>query len=253
MAEAGFLAGEPFRRDRTRASDQVFQDLRLQIITGRLQRGDRLPSEKEMAAHYDVSSPTVREALRALSSMSLIEIRHGSGTYVSAETAKLLSSAMTAVVQLERVDLLSILDVSEALYLKAVRRAAEFATAEDLQALRAAADRFDPAGRDIDFAEALSTFLHALVAVSHNPLLISLSGFLIDTQIALADEMTKRSPAAWREIAGGLVTERKIIVDALEAGDNVAAERALLAYTGRAEQLVRSRVEEQTKRKSPRH
>lgn len=242
MAETGLLAGEPFRRDRSRAADQVFEDLRRQIISGRLQRGDRLPSEKEMAAHYDVSGPTIREALRALSSMSLIEIRHGSGTFVSAETAKLLSSAMTAVVQLERVDLLSILDVSEALYLKAVRRAGEFATAEDLRALRAAADRFDPAGRDMDYAEALAAFLHALVAVSHNPLLISLSGFLIDTQIALAVETGKRSPTAWREIAGGLVGERNAIVDALEAGESVAAEAALLGYTHRAEELVRGQV-----------
>lgn len=242
MTETGFAVGEPFRRDRTRAADQVFEDLRMQITSGRLRRGDRLPSEKELAAYYDVSPPTIREALRALSSMSLVQIRHGSGSYVSAETAKLLSSAMTAVVQLERVDLLSILDVSEALYLKAVRRAAEFATAEDLRALRAAADRFDPAGRDVDFAEALSTFLRALVAISHNPLLISLSGFLIDTQIALADETSKRSPRAWREIAGGLVSERKVIIDALESGDGAAAETALLVYTRRAQELVRSRI-----------
>ncbi len=236
------LASSSFRRDRARAADQVTDDLRLQILSGSLVRGTRLPSEKELATHYDVSSPTIREALRALSAMSLIEVRHGSGAFVIAETAKLLSSAMEAVVRLERVDILSILDISEALFIKAVRCGAVEATKPDLIALRAAADRFEPGSEGADFSGALSNFLKAMVAVSHNPLLIGLCGFLIDTQVTLAQDSGRRSPALWQRIAGELIGERKEVVAALEAGDSDAAEAAVVTYMRRGYQLVRENL-----------
>jgi GntR family transcriptional regulator, transcriptional repressor for pyruvate dehydrogenase complex len=237
---SGVLTNGSFRRDRTSAADQVAEDLRLQILSGGLERGTRLPSEKEMAAHYDVSSATVREALRALSAMSLIEVRHGSGTFVTAETSRLLSGAMAAVVQLERVDLFSILDVSEALYRKAVRLAADHATGADIRALRAAADRLDSRAKDRDLSGPLEVFLKALVNLSHNPLLISLCSFLIDTQIAQAQAIARRSPAVWRKIAGELIAEREAVVDAVEHRDSDAAERAVSVYVARAMELVRA-------------
>ncbi len=236
------LTSSPFRRDRTRAADQVLDDLRLQILSGRLVRGTRLPSEKELAAHYDVSSPTVREALRALSAMSLVEVRHGSGTFVIAETARLLSTAMAAVVQLERVDILGILDVSEALFITAMRLGVSAATEEDLSALRRATGRFEPDSDGADFAGALNDFLKALVEVSHNPLLIGMSGFLIDTQIALAQDSGRRSPALWQRIAGELIGERKAILEALETRDSDAAEATVVTYMQRARKLVRENL-----------
>ncbi|MCO4252118.1 FadR/GntR family transcriptional regulator [Pseudarthrobacter raffinosi] len=235
----------PYRRDRTRVADQVSEDLRGQILSGRLQRGSKLPSEKELAAQYDVSSPTIREALGALSAMSLIEVRHGSGTYVSAETDKLLSSAMAAIVQLESVDILSIMDISEALHLKAVRLAPSKATKEDLSTLRRAVDALNAAataGTDHP-DELLAAFLKALVATSHNPLLTGLSGFLIDAQIALVRDVAKRAPSSWRMIAGDLVEEREAIVAALEARDGDAAQAAVLTYMQHGEELVRLNLE----------
>lgn len=227
-----------FRRERASAADQVLEDLRLQILSGRLTRGTRLPSEKQLAAHYDVSSPTVREALRALSAMNLVEVRHGSGTYVSAETGKMLASAMNAVVQLMQVDILAILDVSEALYVKAVRLGVQFATDSDIEGLRAASNRFQPRSEGADFAGALSDFLKGLVGASHNPLLVSLSGFLIDAQITLAQESARNSPSMWQRIAGELIAERAAIVDALEARDGDAAEAAVMTYMKRGRDLV---------------
>ncbi|MGI8592447.1 MAG: FadR/GntR family transcriptional regulator [Nakamurella sp.] len=232
------MTGAPFHRDRTRASDQISADLRLQILSGRLPRGTRLPSEKELAAHYAVSTPTVREALGALGAMSLIEVRHGSGAFVIAEPGKLLTSAMKAVVQLENVDLLSILEVSEALYIKALQLAAANATPDDLSTLRAAADRFEPGATEPDFSGALSAFLRALVGISHNALLINLSGFLIDSHITLAEKVATRPPSAWVNVAGVLKAERSAIVEALEKNDTPAAETALLAYTQHAKDLV---------------
>ena len=51
---------------------------------GRLRPGDKLPSERDLAERFRVSRPTVREAMRGLSVLGVIEIRHGGGAFVTA-------------------------------------------------------------------------------------------------------------------------------------------------------------------------
>lgn len=231
-------AGETYRRDRTSAADHVVNDIRGQILARRLERGVRLPSERELAAQYEVSPPTIREAIRALAASHLVEARHGSGTYVTADAESLLASALDVVVQLEDIDLAGVIELSEGFYLQAVRLALTEATDADLTRLRSTAEAFrGPLGLE-DFAPALRDFLVALVSASHNRLLIVLSGFLIETQIRLASRAAERSSGAWQRVAGGLVEERLAIAAALEARDGDAARTAVLAYMQRGHALV---------------
>ena len=60
-----FLADGGFDRNRTSVADRVLRDLESSILSGRLEKGAKLPSEKELASYYGVSSPTIREAIRA--------------------------------------------------------------------------------------------------------------------------------------------------------------------------------------------
>jgi DNA-binding FadR family transcriptional regulator len=232
------LANSSYRRDRTSAADQVLRDLRGQILSGSLVRGTRLPSEKELAVHYQVSSPTIREAVRALSAMSLVEVRHGAGTFVTAELDELMSLAMTAIVELEDIGLPSILELSEAFYLKAVELAITEASEEELASLRAVASAFTPKMDNAEFEVALRDFLMGLVAISHNRLLITIASFLIETQITLAQAVAARAPSAWRKIAGQLIEERVAIADALQARDGTAADAAVRRYMQRGRDLV---------------
>jgi DNA-binding FadR family transcriptional regulator len=233
------VASDGYRRDRTGAAEHVLNDLRAQILSGRLAKGTRLPSERELAVHYDVSAPTIREAVRALSAMRLVEARHGAGTFVTAESDALMSSAMSAVVELENIDLASIIDISEAFYLKAVELAVREADDSELAELRARARAFSNSMDNEQFAAALRSFLSGLVALSHNRLLITISAYLLDRQIALAQRAAEHSPSVWRRIAGPLKTERIAIADALVARDLPAAERAVRVYMKRGDELVR--------------
>ncbi len=65
------------RRDKISIS--IIEQIRSNIVDGRFKPGDRLPSEKEMTGQFGVSKHTLREALRALESMGLLEIRKGAG------------------------------------------------------------------------------------------------------------------------------------------------------------------------------
>ncbi|MER5727108.1 GntR family transcriptional regulator [Streptomyces sp. NPDC002138] len=60
----------------------IAEDLRNQISTGRLEAGERLPSEAQLAARYKVSTPTLRNALALLQGEGLIEKIHGSGNFI---------------------------------------------------------------------------------------------------------------------------------------------------------------------------
>jgi DNA-binding FadR family transcriptional regulator len=61
-----------------RAAEIVAADLRRQVVASILMDGDSLPREDALMARYGVGRPTLREALRALQSQSLISIRQGS-------------------------------------------------------------------------------------------------------------------------------------------------------------------------------
>lgn len=238
---AAFAADGP-RIDRRSAADQIALDLRAQILSQDLAKGSRLPSEKELAVRYDVSLATVRGAIQALSTMSLVEARHGSGTYVTADGAALVESALSAVVQLEGIDLLSIIDLSEMVFHKAVANGVTAASDEQLANLRKAAENFRPDGTAGAFAESLRAFHTELVGVSNNKLLIVISSFLIDSHISLAAEMSHREPELWQKVAGQLARERVAIAEALADRVADAGQAAVSAYITRLSQLVRTHV-----------
>src|SRR3954465_9343748 len=126
---------------RGRVADQIMEDLRGQILSGALPDGARLPAERERAAHYDVSAPTIREAVRVLTAMGLLSTRNGSRTTVTARSDALLGMSIASVVQFEKMSAADVLGLLEALYAYAVEQAVERASEDDIAALRAAAEQ----------------------------------------------------------------------------------------------------------------
>src|SRR5882757_4357709 len=117
--------------DRSRVADQIFKELRHQIVVGNLPRGAKLPTERELAERYDVSGPTVREAIRGLTAMGLADVRHGSGAYVTAATESLIAMSLGTVIQLEGLGAVEVLSVLGALNEQAAALASEAATPKD--------------------------------------------------------------------------------------------------------------------------
>jgi GntR family transcriptional regulator, transcriptional repressor for pyruvate dehydrogenase complex len=227
MTDGAFADGA-FHRDRRGAADQVLDDLRKRVLSGELARGTKLPSEKQLASYYGVSGPTIRESVRALSTMGLVEVRHGSGTYVAAQSGVLLNEAMTAMVQLEGISLVDILDMSHAVLTRSIDLAIDRATPEEIAELRVAAEEL--ARTEADFAPLLREYLSKLVALSHNSLLVGVAAYLVDSQITMADLVAHHDPSTWNAVAGSLAADRLRIVEAIEAHDHTAAREALEKY-----------------------
>ncbi|MGW9451063.1 GntR family transcriptional regulator [Streptomyces sp. NPDC055632] len=77
--------------------DTIAEDLRIQITTGGLKPGDRLPSEPKLATHYKVSTPTIRQALALLQAEGLIEKTHGKGNFVRAPLRRITYRGGTGI------------------------------------------------------------------------------------------------------------------------------------------------------------
>lgn len=118
------------RIERKKVWEEVAEKLQEAILTGHWKVGDRLPSEVELANAFGVSRSSLREALRQLGSMGLIEMRQGEGNYVSSPNLEELLSPLGFALIGEREDLLAIMEV---------RRMIEVGTA-GLAAVRASDD-----------------------------------------------------------------------------------------------------------------
>ncbi|MFH8453221.1 FadR/GntR family transcriptional regulator [Streptomyces fungicidicus] len=147
--------------------DQVVARLRQQIISGAWPVGSRIPTEPELVRQLGVARNTVREALRALAHNGLLDIRHGSGTYVVAtsELAGVMRRRFAAAGPRDMAD------VRDALEVAAAGLAARRRTEEDLRELDGLLER-----------GAGAAFHRAVVAASHNEVLITLYADL--TQLA---------------------------------------------------------------------
>ena len=232
-AEPGAI---PF--DRGRIADRIFDDLRDRIARGELARGARLPAERELAVQYRVSGATVREAVRALAATGFIEVRHGSGAYVSAANDRLVAASLGAIIQLEEVSSADILGLLSVLHLHAASLAVEHATTEDIAALDASVEALAKGQSAAELAQALTEFLHALATATHSPLLIALCNFLSELQVRLALDASRQSAPTWRKMTGALANERAALVAALRARSRVEAVAAMHRYQGKAMKLV---------------
>jgi GntR family transcriptional regulator, transcriptional repressor for pyruvate dehydrogenase complex len=106
----------------------------LDLIRRRVLRpGDRLPSQRELVVQMGLSHTAVREALRGLASMGVLEIQPGRGVFVRSISSEMLINPESLFFNLQREALLDAIEVRRVLEVEAIGLAAERATAEDLR------------------------------------------------------------------------------------------------------------------------
>jgi GntR family transcriptional regulator, transcriptional repressor for pyruvate dehydrogenase complex len=87
---------------RVRMLDDVFSQIRGAILAGEVPEGERLPNERELAERFEVGRPTVREALRSLEALGIVEIRAGraGGAFATRPSETTLGTALSTLVSL---------------------------------------------------------------------------------------------------------------------------------------------------------
>lgn len=215
---------------RGRVADQIIDDLRAQILSGVLPDGSRLPAERELAARYGVSPATVREAIRVLTSMGLVNTRNGSRTTVTAQGDTLLAVSIASVVQFEKVGTREVFGLLSALNAYAAELAAEHASDEEIARLRTAAEHAARAEGVPESAAALRDFFLTLAEISHNPLLAALCRFITEMQLGVALKVSRGESRDWGQVSSRMNEGRIGIADAIARRDPARAASTVREY-----------------------
>jgi GntR family transcriptional repressor for pyruvate dehydrogenase complex len=202
----------------------------LSLISERqLRPGDRLPAERELAAAMKVSRPSLREALRALAMVNIVEIRQGSGTYVSSLKPELLVEHLDFVFALDDSTFTELLEARQMLEPSIAAAAAQHATEEDLARLRACITRAAETVDDPDaFLEADLELHAAITAAAHNQIMGRFMASL--TRLGMASRRRTVTLLGVREQS---LHDHQALVDALLRRDSVTAAAIMhehLAY-----------------------
>lgn len=215
----------------TRPREQVEDRIRRAILDGELKRGERLPSEAELARQFRVSRTTVREALRSLSTQNFIEKVPGAGggSFVRAvdheALGEMLSESMKNLLSLGSIEADEVQSVREYLEVPAVRLAAGQRSLEDLARLHEIIERqklvrvTDPSVPQLDV-----DFHSAIARASGNRVLWSF------VQALHEQTMPVRFLDLSEEVGTETVLQHLQIVKAIEAGDEDAAQNAMVTH-----------------------
>jgi GntR family transcriptional regulator, transcriptional repressor for pyruvate dehydrogenase complex len=157
-------------------TDEAIEKIRQMIVTGRVGPGEKLPSETDLAAELGLSRSSLREAVRALSLVNVLEVRRGDGTYATSLEPSLLLETLSFIAGVHRDDtVLQFLEVRRVLEPAATALAAMRMPEASLAELVAV---LGPAGANAtakEFVAAETEFHRRIAAGSGNPVLASLA------------------------------------------------------------------------------
>lgn len=112
-------------------SDIIIDQIKAMIYEGKLKAGDRLPSEKELGEQIGVSRASLREALKALKVMGIVESKAGGGNFIINDFSGAISNPLSLMVALNNTDFKKIFEFRQSIELGAVSLAAVNPSEED--------------------------------------------------------------------------------------------------------------------------
>ncbi|UCD80434.1 MAG: FadR family transcriptional regulator [Desulfobacterales bacterium] len=117
-------------------SDEVYNQLFSLISSGKLSPGDKIPSERELAAELRISRQSIREALNRAEVMGLIKVRQGEGSFILSSVKGALKPPLTLIIEQEAARIFEFLEIRKLVEGWCAEKAALQATGEDLQSMR---------------------------------------------------------------------------------------------------------------------
>jgi DNA-binding FadR family transcriptional regulator len=212
------------------AHGHVARSIGIEIISGAIPPGERLPHETELLAQFNVSRTVLREAIKTLAAKGLVTARARIGTVVTnPEQWNMFDADVLSWKTVQGLDQAFHGDLTEirlALESRAAALAARHRSDDDLRALRSAIELMRNATESRrQFAEADLAFHQAIAKASGNMLLRSVSGVI---ETALVASFTMSSPIHDMALHELNVTSHERIVDAIEARSEEGASAAML-------------------------
>ena len=220
--------------EKTSLADDLAERIAEMIRGGRYEPGDRLPAITEMARSFGVGHPSVREALKQLEVVGIVEIKHGSGVYVRKGNDILLVGNPVFGSLPSKKLLLDLIEARIPVEKTSAALAAEHATPEQLERMTElmveAGENFD---NDAVLNEMNMAFHREIAAASHNIVLAQLQEVLTN--------LFQREQRLILNIYGSRDKdhdEHESILDAIRAGDAELARERMRAHLEGVRQVI---------------
>jgi GntR family transcriptional repressor for pyruvate dehydrogenase complex len=218
-------------------TDTAILKIKEMIVSGTLQPGDRLPREADLARQLGLSRNSLREAVRALVMINILDVRQGDGTYVTSLAPELLLDVVNFVVELHRDDtVLKFLEVRRILEPAATGLAATAISEAEVAELNSLVDQITPQTPVEERVERDVEFHRRIAEASGNPVLAG-----------LIESLTGHTTRArrWRGLTEQhaferTVNEHRAICQALQARDVDLAQSWAAVHIAGVEHWLRN-------------
>jgi GntR family transcriptional regulator, transcriptional repressor for pyruvate dehydrogenase complex len=218
----------------TRIYEEIVRQVKQLIAEGKLKSGDQLPPERDLAEKFLVSRTSVREALRALESVGLIEIRPGEGTFVREISVDALVEPLALVLLSQRAMIEELFEARRLLEPAIAGLAARRATKDEIQEMERILDAQAQEIKRGNTGLAQDAAFHAAIGTAaHNRAITRIVHAVMDLLAQSREESlgTPGRPTRSHE-------DHRRILAGIGAGDAAAAERAMRDHVVAVEALV---------------
>ncbi len=210
----------------TRVYRQVVEQIKQGVEDGSLKKGDRLPSERLLVEQQKISRASVREAIRALEIIGLVECRHGGGNYIKADFQDSLLEPLSILFMLEGSDPREIWELRKAVEIEAAGLAAKNITPRQLSELQELTEKLVNSEDEEISAEIDKKFHYKIAEFSGNILIFR----LLCSVSTLVDRFIKdarKSLLAQKKNKSILCGQHLGICRAIEHGQPADAQKAM--------------------------
>ena len=217
-------------------TDEAITKIKEMLVSGQLKAGDRLPPENELSDQLGLSRSSLREAVKALELIRVLDVRRGDGTYVTSLEPGLLTETMGFMVEIhQETSAPELLEVRRILEPGAAAHAAGRMDARAVAALRSCLDDADPQGTALELAAHDFAFHSHIGRASGNPYLAGLLDSLTGSALRLR---------TWQRIteagaAASVLEEHAAILEALTLGDAELVRSLMTVHVASAERWLR--------------
>lgn len=158
----------------TKVYEQVMEQIKAMIVDGTLKKGDKLPTERELVEMLQVSRTSVREAMRAMEIIGLIECKQGGGNFVRDNFENNLFEPLSIMFMLEKGDTKEIIELRKIIEVETVVLAADRITEEELESIGNIIEDLKNSTNEESAVKIDKRFHYEIAKASKNSLIISI-------------------------------------------------------------------------------
>jgi GntR family transcriptional regulator, transcriptional repressor for pyruvate dehydrogenase complex len=227
----------PFRRiERPRVKDLALEQLKQYILSGAVDLGQRLPSERDLAELLGVGRNSIREALKVLETVGLIESRVGEGTFITSQPGASIGRTIGLSLAWWGGAIVEIHGARQIIEVETARVAAERADAADLRELAEQIERMEQAKEIKTYLAADMNFHRRLGQATHNAIVANIS----DQLISLLEEVLQEAHGDMLDLTTEGTATHRVVYEAVARRDGESASEAMRQHLQFSSELWRA-------------